>query len=87
MTEPGMGSLTVTEPTGVEVGAKGKLGAVATEDLIDFRAGNRGFPDSEIRDRRYGAGSSGWWLWYSLWYNFFNHSVCGIHKQSVSSSM
>ena len=31
-----MGSLTVTGPTGVEVGAKGKLGAVATEDLIDF---------------------------------------------------
>ena len=29
VTEPGMGSLTVTGPTGVEVGAKGKLGAVA----------------------------------------------------------
>ena len=55
VTEPGMGSLTVTGPTGEENGTKGKLGAVATEDLIDFRAGNRlnrGFPDSEIGDLR-----------------------------------
>ena len=43
-----MGSITVMGPTGVEVGAKGKLGAVATEDLIDFGAGNKGYPDAEV---------------------------------------
>ena len=79
-----MGSLTVTGPTGVEVGAKGELGAVATEDLIDFRAGNRlnrGFPDSEIGDRRYGAGSSGWWLRYgeaAVRYNSNDHSLTSL---------
>ena len=41
---PGMGSLAVTGPAGVEVGAKGKLGAVATEDLLEFGAGNQGYP-------------------------------------------
>ena len=48
VTEPGMGSLTVTGPTGEQDGARGKLGAVATDDLIDLRAGNRGFPDLEF---------------------------------------
>jgi len=45
---PGMGSLSVTEPVGGKFGAKGKFGAVATEDLLVFGADNRGFPDAEI---------------------------------------
>ena len=45
----GPGGLTVTGPTGVEVGAKGKLGAVAVEeDLLKFREDNQGYPGVEI---------------------------------------
>ena len=36
VTAPGMDSLSVTGPVGVKVGAKGKFGAVATEDLLEF---------------------------------------------------
>ena len=42
----GPGSLTVTGPTGVEVGAKDRLGGVAAED-IEFGAGNKGYPGAE----------------------------------------
>ena len=36
-------------PTGVEVGAKGRLGAAAVEaDLLEFRAGNKGYPGAEV---------------------------------------
>jgi len=44
----GPGSLTVTGPAGVEVGAKGKLGAVAAEDLLELGAGNKGYPGAEV---------------------------------------
>ena len=50
VTEPG--SLTVTGPAGVEVSAKGKLGTVAAEDLLEFGAGNQGYPGAEIDLRR-----------------------------------
>ena len=44
-----MGSLAVTGPTGVEVGAKSKFGVMATEaDLLEFGAGNQGYPGVEI---------------------------------------
>ena len=48
VTAPGMGSLSVTGPVGVKVGAKDKFGAVATKNLLEFGAGSRCFPDAEI---------------------------------------
>jgi len=44
----GTGSLTVTGPAGVEVGGKGKLGAVAAQDLLELGAGNQGYPGAEV---------------------------------------
>ena len=51
VTAPGMGSLSVTGPIGGRIGATDKSGVGATEDLIDFGEGNRGFPDMEIGGR------------------------------------
>jgi len=42
-----MGSLTVTGPVRDKVDAKGRIGAVATENLIEFGAGSQGGSDSE----------------------------------------
>ena len=45
----GPGSLTITGSTGVEVGANGKLGAVAVEaDLLEFGSDNQGYPGAEV---------------------------------------
>ena len=59
MTEPGMGSLTVTGPVGDKVDAKGKFGAVATENLLEFGAGSQGSSDAEVGGRVQVAPGSG----------------------------